>query len=86
MFMAMFPELAYVHLDENTRKQLESSSEVRKETFERIIVGTNVLSVEVYQSIAAWLLKVPEENLKKLTFEDVENGAGKCFDESGYLA
>jgi len=85
MFVALFPELVYSYLKEDTRKALESSSDVRKITFEKITVGTNVVSVNVYQNIAEWLLTVPEDNLKKMTFEDVEKGAGEFVDESGRL-
>jgi len=85
MFVALFPELIYGHLKEDTRKILESSSDTRKIIFEKITVGANVISVDVYQNIAEWLLAVPEDNLKKITFEDVEKGAGKFIDESGRL-
>lgn len=85
MFVALFPGLVYGYLKEDTMKMLESSSDVRKIIFEKITVGTNVISIGVYQDIAEWLLTVPEDNLKKITFEDVEKGAGKFFDESGRL-
>ena len=86
MFMAMFPELVSGHLKEETRKQFEKSSDVRRIIFEKITVGVNVISVEVYQNIATWLLTVPDEKLKKLTIEDVTKGAGEYIDESGQLA
>ena len=86
MFVALFPELVYGYLKEDTRKLLESSSDIRKIIFEKITVGVNVTSIEVYQNIAKWLLTVPEENLKKITFEDVENGAGEYIDGGGILA
>lgn len=85
MFAALFPELVYGYLKEDTRKVLSSSSDVRKAIFEKITVGVNVISIEVYQSIAEWLLTVPEENLKKITFEDVEKGAGEYIDCSGIM-
>lgn len=86
MFVALFPELVYGYLKEDTRKMLESSSDVRKIIFEKTTVGINVISIDVYQNIAEWLLAVPEENLKKITFEDLEKGTGGCIDESGILA
>lgn len=85
MFAALFPELVYGYLKEDTRKILESSSDLRKEIFENITVGVNVISIEVYQNIAEWLLTIPEENLKKITFKDVEKGAGEYIDDRGLL-
>lgn len=85
MFAALFPELVYGYLKVDTRKILESSSDGRKIIFEKITVGVNVISIEVYQNIAEWLLTVPEENLKKITFEDVEKGAGEYIDGNGVL-
>lgn len=86
MFTALFPELVYTYLEEDTKKKLESSSDVRKIIFERVTVGVNVISIAMYQKIAVYLLTVPEEDLKKITFEDVDNGAGGCIDGGGYLA
>lgn len=85
MFMAMFPGLVYGRLEENTRKEIESSSYVRKTIFETLTVGVNVRDTDVYQELAVWLLKVPEEKLKKLTVEDVIEGIGEYID-CGYLA
>lgn len=85
MFMAMFPGLVYGRLEENTRKEIESSSDVRKIIFERLTVGINVRDTDIYQELAAWLLKVPEEKLKKLTVEDVIAGVGEYMDMTGYL-
>jgi len=45
----------------------------------------NVVGTEVYQDIAAWLLKVPEDKLKKITVEDVMKGVGDYVDRTGYL-
>lgn len=86
MFMAMFPELVSGHLKGDTRKQLEKSSDVRRIIFERITIGVNVTSVEVYQNIVTWLLTLPEKRLKEMTIEDVTKGAGEYIDESGRLA
>lgn len=85
MFTSLFPELVYSRLEEDTRKQLETCSEVRRTIFEILTVGINVKSVEVYQNVAAWLLTVQEENLKKITLEDVEKGVGEYIDCTGYL-
>lgn len=86
MFMALFPELVYDRLEENTRKEIESGSDVRKTIFERLTVGVNVNDTDVYQKLAVWLLKVPEEKLKKLTLEDVIGGIGEYMDMTGHLA
>lgn len=86
MFMAMFPELVYGHLEENTRKEIESSPEVRRIIFDRLTVGVNIDDTDIYQELATWLLKVSEEKLKKLTVEDVVKGIGEYRDLSGYLA
>ena len=85
MFMAMFPGLVYGRLEENTRKEIESSSDVRKTIFERLTVGVNVKDTDIYQELAAWLLKVPEEKLKKLTVKDAIKGVGEYIDMSGHL-
>lgn len=78
--MALFPELVYGRLEENTRKELESSSGVRKIIFEKLTVGVNVIGTDIYQELAAWLLKVPEKKLKKLTVEEVVEGVGEYRD------
>lgn len=86
-FMAMFPGLVYGRLEENTRKEIESSSEVRRVIFERLTVGVNIDGgTDIYQKLAEWLLKIKEEKLKKLTLEDVIEGIGEYRDLSGYLA
>lgn len=85
MFVAMFPGLVYGHLEDNTRKEIESSSEVRKVIFEKLTVEVNVVGSDVYQQIATWLLTVPEEKLKELTIDDVVDGAGEYRDLSGYV-
>jgi hypothetical protein len=84
-FMAMFPGLVYGRLEENTMKELESSSEVRRVIFERLTVGVNINDTDIYQKLAEWLLKVKEEKLKKLTVEDVIKGFGEYRDLSGHL-
>jgi hypothetical protein len=86
MFMAMFLGLVYGRLEENTRKEIESSSDVRKTIFERLTVGVNVNDTDIYQKLAVWLLNVPEEELKKLTVEDVIGGVGEYMDMTGHLA
>lgn len=86
MFMAMFPGLVYGRLEENTRKEIESSSKVRKVIFDKLTVGVNVNDTDVYQELALWLLKVPEKKLKKLTVEDATKAVGEYRDLSGYLA
>lgn len=85
-FMAMFPGLVYGRLEDNTRKEIESSSEVRRIIFERLTVGVNIDDTDVYQKLAEWLLNVPEKKLKKLTVEDVIKDIGEYRDLSGYLA
>ena len=84
-FMAMFPGLVYGRLEENTRKEIESSSEVRRVIFERLTVGVNIGDTDIYQKLAEWLLKVQEEKLKKLTVKDVIEGFGEYRDMSGHL-
>lgn len=84
-FMAMFPGLVYGRLEDNTRKEIESSSEVRRIIFERLTVGVNIDNTDIYQKLAEWLLKVKEEKLKKLTVEDVIEGFGEYRDLSGHL-
>jgi hypothetical protein len=85
MFVAMFPGLVYGRLEENTRKEIESSSDVRRTIFEWLTVGVNVHDTEIYQKLAVWLLNVPEDKLKKLTVEDVIGGVGEYMDTTGHL-
>ena len=85
MFMAMFPGLVYSRLEENTRKEIESSSKVRRIIFEKLTVGVNVKDTDIYQELAKWLLTVPEKKLKKLTVEDTIKGVGEYIDMSGSL-
>jgi hypothetical protein len=85
MFMAMFPGLVYSRLEDDTRKRMESSSDVRKTIFEKLTVGVNVYNTDIYQKLAIWLLNVPEEDLKKLKMEDVIGGIGEYIDTTGHL-
>ncbi len=84
-FMAMFPGLVYGRLEENARKEIESSSDIRRVIFERLTVGVNIDDTNIYQKLAEWLLKVPEEKLKKLAVKDVIKGIGEYRDLSGHL-
>lgn len=86
MFMATFPGFVYGRMEENTRREIKSSSNVRRIIFERLTVGVNVSDTDVYQKLAEWLLKVPEEKLKILTIDEVIKGIGEYRDLSGYLA
>ena len=85
MFMALFPGLIYGRLEDNTRKEIESSSNARRTIFESLTVGVNVSDTDSYQKLAEWLLKVPEEKLKTLTTDKVVKGIGEYRDLSGYL-
>ena len=84
MFMALFPGLVYGRLEENTRKEIESSSNTRRTIFESITVGINVHDTDIYQKLAEWLLKVPEEKLKTLTMKEVIEEVGE-YRSCGYL-
>ena len=85
MFMAIFPGLVYGRLEECTRKDIESSSNVRRTIFENLTVGINVSDTDSYQKLAEWLLKVPEKKLKVLTMDEVVKGIGEYRDLSGHL-
>ena len=65
MVIALLHEdLIKVHIEKDTLEKLEKSSDVRKTIFYNITVGVNVMGVESYQQVAAWLLTVPEKKLK----------------------
>lgn len=85
MFMLLHRDLILNHVEKDTLRELEKSSRVRKVIFDGLTVGVNVIDTEVYQNIAAWLLTVPEEKLKKITLEDVVKRIGNYIDETGYL-
>lgn len=85
MFMAMFPGLVYGRLEECTRKDIESSSNVRRTIFENLTVGINVSDTDSYQKLAEWILKVPEKKLKTLTIDEVIEGIGEYRDLSDHL-
>lgn len=84
-FMAMYPGFVYSRLENKTRKEIESCSDVRRVIFEKLTVCVNVDNIDIYQKLAEWLLKVKEEKLKKLTVEDVIEGIGEYRDLSGHL-
>lgn len=85
MFCMFYEDLVKSHLQEDTLKKIENSSEVRKAIFIWLTVGVNVVSLDAYQDVAAWLLTAPEDKLKALTVRDVVEGAGEYIDGSGYL-
>lgn len=85
MFMVMFPELVSGHLKEKTRKQLKSSSHLRRCIFDKLTVGINVMSTEDYQKVAEWLLTIKEDKLHEIIMDDVFTGVGNYIDESGIL-
>ena len=85
MFMAMFSGLVYGRLEEGTRKEVESSSDVRRIIFEKLTVGVNISDTDSYQKLAEWILKVPEKKLKTLTIDEVIEGIGEYRDLSDHL-
>ena len=76
----MFPGLVYGRLEEDTRKEIESGSNVRRIIFETLTVGVNVSDTDSYQKLAEWILKVPDTKLKVLTIDDVIEGIGEYRD------
>lgn len=85
MFMLLFEDLISNHVEKDTLEELNKSSDVRKLIFNNLTVGVNVMNTKSYQDIAAWLLTVPEDELKKITLEDVIKGVGNYIDKTGYL-
>lgn len=85
MFMLLFEDLISNHVEKDTLEELNKSPDVRKVIFNNLTIGVNVIDTEAYQKIAAWLLTVPEDELKKITLEDVVKGVGNYIDETGYL-
>lgn len=51
-FMAMFPGFVYSRLENKTRKEIESCSEVRRVIFEKLTVCVNVDNIDIYQKLA----------------------------------
>lgn len=85
MICLFFEGLVRNHLNKDTLEKLDKSSNMRKTIFNNLTLGVNVVSVGIYQDVAAWLLTVPEEKLKELTIEDVIENVGDYIDNSGYL-
>jgi ASC-1-like (ASCH) protein len=85
MFMLLHEELILIHLEDDTLEELKKSSDVRKIIFNKLTVGVNVRDMSAYQDVAAWLMTVPEEKLKKITIDDVLTGVGSYIDATGYL-
>jgi hypothetical protein len=85
MFMLMYEDLIWNHIEKDTLEELNRSSDVRKLIFNNLTVCINVINTEVYQNIAAWLLTIPEDKLEKITFGDVIKNVGSYIDETGYL-
>lgn len=85
MFMLLHEEMIWNHIEKGTLEELKKSSDVRKVIFNKLTVGVNVVDTNAYQDVASWLLKVPEENLKKITLEDVVKGVDSYIDTTGYL-
>jgi hypothetical protein len=84
-FTLLCRDLIINHVEKDTLEKLEKSSSTRNVIFDMLTIGVNVVGTEVYQNIAAWLLTVPEEKLKTITFGDALKGAGDYIDETGYL-
>lgn len=85
MICLFFEGLVRNHLNKDTLEKFDKSSNMRKTIFNNLTLGVNVVSVGIYQDVAAWLLTVPEEKLKELTIEDVIENVGDYIDNSGYL-
>lgn len=83
--MLLYKDLICNHIEKDTLERLLKSSKIRKTIFDNLTVGVNVVDTAAYQDIAVWLLTVPEEDLKKITLEDVLKGVGNYIDETGYL-
>lgn len=85
MFMLLHEELILSHIEKDTLEEFEKSSDVRKTIFNNMTIGVNVVDMKAYQDVVAWLLTVPEEKLKEITFADVIKGVGNYMDGTGYL-
>jgi TRAP-type C4-dicarboxylate transport system permease large subunit len=85
MFMLLYRDMMWNHVEKDTLKKLRNSSRIRKLVFDNLTIGVNVVGTDVYQNIATWLLTVPENKLRKITIEDVMKAVGNYIDETGNL-
>lgn len=85
MFMFSHERAIWRYIENDTLEELKKSSNTRKAIFNVLTIDTNVISLRAYQDIAAWLLKVPEDELKKITLEDVIQEVGGYIDKTGCL-
>ena len=85
MFMLLFRDLIWNHIEKDTLGKLRKSSRVRKLIYDNLTIGVNVVGTDVYQNIATWFLTVPENKLRKITLEAVIKAVGNYIDESGNL-
>jgi len=83
--MLLHEDMIWNHIEKDTLEELKKGSKVRKIIFNKLTVGMNVIDTKAYHDVAAWLLTVPEENLKMITFGDVIKGVGNYIDETDYL-
>ena len=81
------PELVYIHVSDETKKQLDAKPD-HKRVFENLVVGVNVYSLECYERVAKAVLQIPDARIRNTTRKEFIDRMlhGEDFvDESGYL-
>ena len=88
MYMFAFEGMLEAHIiDESALKKIqhENPNNPYKVVFEHLLVGVNISSLEAINDIAVYLSKLTEDEVKKITYEDVIKNVGCFTDSSGYL-
>lgn len=90
MFMFVFEGMLENHIrDNDARKKITDEGKVNnpyKNVFENLLIGVNIIHTDVIDDIAVYLSNLSEEEIEKITLEDVIKNVGNYIDTSGYLA
>lgn len=88
MFRFDFPYMLRIHVsDADALKKVTDDriDNLHKIVFENLLLGVNIINPEVINTIAVYLSKLSDNELKVLTLKDVEKNIGIYTDYSGYL-
>ena len=84
MWMFGFPEMLDIHVSEENLKKI-NDNEVRRIVFDNVLLGQNLMSIEMIDKVANFVCKQSIEHLKEVTINEIEENTGQIYDTSGYL-
>jgi len=85
MYMFLFLDLVWNHVEDESVKDKIENSPVLHNIFENLVIGVNVVDISYYNDIAKYISGFTDEEAKNLTYGDVIKNVGEYYDSSGAL-